>query len=178
MQILAEWQKILKTFQAQSSDVEGLSKLSMKMKMALELHICYVWMKQKSLFYFMHLQWIFKWTFQLSFISSETNFPTPFYGPLVEPQEHSKGANFQSEGSRKLASKNFPNRSLYDKTNILTLPTLENFCQRSGGERSKSLSPYCFKSVEDSILLWLLSTLMFLLKFLKSGHSNLQCFEI
>ena len=140
MQILAEWQKILKTFQAQSSDVEGLSKLSMKMKMALELHICYVWMKQKSLFYFMHLQWIFKWTFQLSFISSETNFPTPFYGPLVEPQEHSKGANFQSEGSRKLASKNFPNRSLYDKTNILTHSLPWKTFAKEGGERSKSLT--------------------------------------
>ena len=53
MQILAEWNwKIsggVKTFQAQSSDVEGLSKLSMKMKMASELHI---WMEKSFMHYF------------------------------------------------------------------------------------------------------------------------------
>ena len=74
-----------------------------------------------------------KWTFQLLHFSggSETNFPHPFMGHLLSclEKEHSKGANFQSEGSRKLASKQpherqtFPDHSMIKPISYLTVQT-------------------------------------------------------
>ena len=99
-----------------------------------------------------------KWTFQLLHFSggSETNFPHPFMGHLLSclEKEHSKGANFQSEGSRKLASKQpherqtFPDHSMIKPISYLTVQTFAKQ-GRSKEKENKSLSahPIVSKSV-------------------------------
>ena len=97
-------------------------------------------------------------------------------GHLLSPKNIPRVLTFSQRDQESWQAKTFPTDHFMIKPIFLHTPYLGKLLPKKEG-REVNLSPYCFKSVEDSILLWLLSTLMFLLKFPKSGHSNPQCFE-